>query len=180
MDQEGVALHRGSRSVRSRRAVLAIVGLVLLVGGIGAGAPFLSRWVGGGQLDPLLTTPTPSPSPVVAAAGDIACDPRDPAFLDGKGTARACRMRATSDLLISDRPDVVLALGDLQYGSRGMADLRASYDPTWGRVRAITSPIAGDNEYESAPGASAYFGYFGARAGRPGQGWYSFDLGSWH
>ena len=53
------------------------------------------------------------------------------------------------------------------------------YEPTWGRHRARTRPSAGNHEY-GTPGAAGYFGYFGAAAGEPGQGWYSYDLGSWH
>jgi acid phosphatase type 7 len=37
----------------------------------------------------------------------------------------------------------------------------------------------GNREY-GTPGAAGYFAYFGASAGRPGAGWYSFDLGAWH
>src|SRR5688500_2012769 len=29
-------------------------------------------------------------------------------------------------------------------------------------------------------GVSAYFRFFGARAGAPGTGWYAYDLGEWH
>ena len=57
--------------------------------------------------------PEPDPSPVVGAAGDIACDPADPAFNDGAGTATACRMADTADVLAA--ADVVLPLGDIQY-----------------------------------------------------------------
>jgi hypothetical protein len=37
----------------------------------------------------------------------------------------------------------------------------------------------GDNDYETED-AAGYFGYFGARAGSPSRGYYSFDIGSWH
>jgi acid phosphatase type 7 len=37
----------------------------------------------------------------------------------------------------------------------------------------------GNHDYETA-GASGYFGYFGAAAGDPLQGYYSYDLGGWH
>jgi acid phosphatase type 7 len=40
-------------------------------------------------------------------------------------------------------------------------------------------PAIGNHEYET-PGAAGYFATFGARAGRPGEGWYSYELGSWH
>ena len=49
--------------------------------------------------------------PVIAAAGDIACDPADTFFNGGLGTATACRMEATSDLALAGvfqvRPDIL-------------------------------------------------------------------------
>ena len=42
-----------------------------------------------------------------------------------------------------------------------------------------TRPSPGNHEYET-PGASGYFTYFGAAAGEPAKGYYSYDLGSWH
>lgn len=117
--------------------------------------------------------------PVLAAAGDIACDPDSPSFNEGNGTATECRMKATSDLLVSRLPDVVLPLGDTQYEDGALARYALSYDPTWGRVLAKTRPVVGNHEYGTA-GAAGYFAYFGAAAGDPDKGYYSFDLGSWH
>src|SRR5262245_49175045 len=53
--------------------------------------------------------------PLVAAAGDIACDPADADFNGGAGTATRCRQRATSDLLLGAGYDAILLLGDSQY-----------------------------------------------------------------
>ena len=39
--------------------------------------------------------------------------------------------------------------------------------------------VPGNHEYFT-PGASGYYKYFGAAAGDPTQGWYSYDLGAWH
>jgi acid phosphatase type 7 len=39
--------------------------------------------------------------------------------------------------------------------------------------------VPGNHEYR-VPGARGYFGYFGAVAGQPGKGYYSYDLGAWH
>jgi hypothetical protein len=39
--------------------------------------------------------------------------------------------------------------------------------------------VPGNHDYE-VPGAAGYFAYFGESAGRPGQGYYSYDLGEWH
>jgi hypothetical protein len=120
-------------------------------------------------------------SPVVLAAGDIACRPDDHSFRGGAGTPTACRARATSDLAIQAQPTALLALGDVQYGNGSLADYAASFEPTWGRLRAVMHPVPGDEEYEKSEGnAEAYFAYFGLTAGAPQKGYYSFNLGSWH
>ena len=123
--------------------------------------------------------PGRSQDPVVAAAGDIACDPADPNFNGGNGTASYCRQMATSDLLVGAGLSAVLLLGDDQYENGSLAKFQASYDPSWGRVKAITRPAPGNHEYNTAA-ASGYYAYFGAAAGDPSKGWYSFDLGAWH
>jgi hypothetical protein len=123
--------------------------------------------------------------PVVAAAGDIACAP------PARRTSSSCHHRETSDLLVAGGYDAVLALGDLQYECGQASAYRSVYDPTWGRVKAVTRPAVGDNEYSgngcTTSGASGYFGYFGSAATplqptcRSGcRGWYSYDLGAWH
>jgi len=115
----------------------------------------------------------------IAAAGDIACDPETDSFNGGRGDGLECRQRATSDLLVGAGYRAVLGLGDLQYGDGEYSQFSASYDPSWGRVRAITRPAPGNHEYKTA-GAAGYYRYFGAAAGDPKKGYYSFDLGGWH
>src|SRR6185369_8056065 len=58
------------------------------------------------------------------------------------------------------------------------SDYANYYDPTWGRQKAITKPVPGNHEYQTA-NASGYFGYFGAAAGDPTKGYYAYDLGGW-
>ena len=116
------------------------------------------------------------PAKTVAAAGDIACDPGDSSFNGGEGTATRCRQKHTAALIDTD---YVFALGDLQYENATLSKFAASYGPTWGRFKDITFPTPGNHEYDTA-GAADYFTYFGARAGDPAQGWYSFDVGEWH
>ncbi len=123
--------------------------------------------------------------PVIAAAGDIACSPAEAAFNDGLGTATACRQRYTSDLLSNANLSAVLPLGDAQHWTGTLTEFSDSYDASWGRLKAITHPVAGNHEYES-PGAAGYFDYFngsGAFAGPAGdrdKGYYSYDVGGWH
>lgn len=117
--------------------------------------------------------------PMIAAAGDIACDPADSNFRGGAGTASACRMKATSDLLLGMELAGVLALGDNQYEDGALPKFRQSYDPSWGRLKSLTRPAVGNHEY-GQPNASGHFAYFGPAAGDPANGYYSFDIGTWH
>jgi len=131
--------------------------------------------------------------PVLAAVGDMACDPSNRKFASGLGVATACRQADTSDALLAD-PIVggVLGLGDFQYDCGDLADYAVSYTPTWGRVNARMVPVAGNHEYKTgrdkfgAPCPSSnrtaanYFAYFGSAAHQESAGHFSFDVGSWH
>jgi hypothetical protein len=126
--------------------------------------------------------PTSRPAggdPVVVAAGDIACDPNDQAFLGGKGTALVCKQSVTAALLEAIQPDAVLTLGDLQYENGTATAFAASYDRSWGRWKTKTKPAPGTHEFNTTGGAG-YFAYWGTAAGAAGKGWYSFDVGAWH
>jgi calcineurin-like phosphoesterase family protein len=119
------------------------------------------------------------PDPVIAAAGDIACDPASPAFNGGAGTDASCRQRYTSDLVVNQSFTAVLPLGDLQYEDATLAKFQQVFEPTWGRVKPLMKPVPGNHEYLD-PGAAGYYTFFGSAAGDPSTGWYSYDLGKWH
>jgi hypothetical protein len=123
---------------------------------------------------PVDTADPPAPI-VVAAAGDMSCPLSDPV------TPTKCQAAAVSDAMLREPALAQLfALGDLQYVAGGLEDFTSSYELTYGRLKAITRPAVGNHEYMTK-GAAGYFTYFGAAAGTPGEGWYSFDLGStWH
>ena len=127
--------------------------------------------------------------PVIAAAGDIACDPTVSTYNGGSGTSNACRQKYTSNLLVNGGFAAVLSLGDNQYNCGGYTAFQQVYDPTWGRVKAITHPVVGNHEYLTSggtgcttanTGAAGYWQYFGSAAGTSGQGYYSFNVGAWH
>jgi len=132
--------------------------------------------------------------PVIAAAGDIACDPANSVFNSGSGTSGACHQKYTSDLLVRAGLAAVLPLGDVQYFCGGYQAFLQSYDLSWGRVKSISHPVVGNHEYITSgdpngpstgcdptnENAAGYFNYFGAAAGVPGQGYYSYDIGAWH
>jgi hypothetical protein len=124
--------------------------------------------------------------PVIATAGDIACDPASSKFNGGKGTSGACRELATSNLIAADSSiGAVLPLGDNQYECGGYQAFLKSYDPSWGRFLAMTHPVPGNHEYQTSggtdcsSGAAGYFRYFGSAAG-DSRGDYAWNLGAWH
>ena len=126
--------------------------------------------------------------PVIGAAGDIACDPSNASFNGGLGTSSSCRQKYTASLLASMNPAAVLDLGDNQYYCGGYQAYLQSYDLSWGALKSITHPSVGNHEYLTSGGtdcspttnAAGYFQYFGSAAGQTGQGYYSFDVGTWH
>jgi chitodextrinase len=129
--------------------------------------------------------PPPPGDPVIAAAGDIACAPTDPDYNGGAGTASRCHQKAVSDLMVGSGLSAVLPLGDLQYEKGELANFQQAFDPSWGRLGDLLRPIPGNHEY-GTPGAAGYFDYFNGPgnftgpAGRRDQGYYSYDLGTWH
>ena len=110
-------------------------------------------------------TPTPEPVATLIAAGDVAsCD------LEGDAQTAA---------LIAELEGSVLALGDLAYPAGSDATYRDCYGPTWGPFLDRTRPAVGNHDLQG-DGGTASWRYFGERAGAPGDGWYSFDIGAWH
>ena len=81
-------------------------------------------------------------------------------------------------LLLARQRGTVAALGDLAYESGAASDF-SCYDASWGRFKARTRPAPGNHEYLTAD-AGPYFAYFGAAAGSPSRGYYSYNLGRWH
>jgi PKD repeat protein len=157
----GVGIVSGALRSSLRRLCLIAAAVAALVVAIGA--------------------PAAVADPVVMAAGDIACGS------PGSTTPGLCSQAYTANLLLAQQRSAeglaaVLPLGDNQYPSGALSDFQTYFDPTWGQLRSIMHPVVGNHEYD-IPGASGYFDYFagvGVGAGNRGEGWYSFDLGSWH
>ncbi len=104
--------------------------------------------------------------PVFAGAGDVAsCDD----LAGAKATAK----------LLDSIPGIIFVAGDLAYPDGSAEQFANCYGPTWGRHKARMRPSPGNHEFH-ANGATPYFDYFGAAAGDPKKGYYSYDLGAWH
>ena len=115
----------------------------------------------------LVDSGTPPPGSVaIAGAGDIAwC---------GNGVDEQ-----TADLLLDMPYARVFTVGDNAYPNGSTSDFANCYDPGWGRLKDRTFPAIGGHEY-ATPSAAGYFSYFGAAAGDPTKGYYSYDYGAWH
>jgi len=113
------------------------------------------------------------PDPILVGAGDIAScasdgDEATATVLDGVFPPDARTERGH-----------VFTLGDNAYDFGSPGEFAACYDSTWGRHRTRTRPAPGNHDYRT-PGAHGYFAYFGAAAGDPARGYYSYDIGTWH
>lgn len=136
---------------------------------------------------PVYTTPfpgAPAESPtlpgaaVLVGAGDIgSCqsrgDERTAALVDSL-------LRAASAAGVAA---AVFTVGDNAYPRGRAGDFRNCFGPSWGDTSRLIMtrlrPTPGNHEYLSSD-AKPYFEYFGARAGDPGRGYYSYDVGAWH
>jgi len=123
---------------------------------------------------------TTQSDPVLVGAGDIA-------------SCASSGDEATAKLL-ANIPGTVYTLGDNAYESGTSTEFANCYDnyrlsdgstydssrtTYWGKEKGRTKPTVGNHEYNTS-GASGYFNYFGAAAGKPSEGYYSYELGAWH
>ena len=122
--------------------------------------------------------PLPAATAVLIGAGDIA---RCGRTLQGAEATAALLDDFFTSNADGAGPDeaAVFTLGDNVYPRGRTGEFDNCYDPTWGRHKAHIRPAVGNHEYGTR-GAQPYFNYFGAAAGEPGKGYYSYDLGDWH
>jgi len=149
-------------------AAVATVSASGLVTGVAAGAATIRATAGsasGASTVTVTTTPPPSNDPVLVGAGDIA-------------SCSSTGDEATAALL-DNIAGTVITLGDNVYDNGTLTEYTDCYGPSWGRHRSRTAPTPGNHEYNT-PNATGYYGYFGAAAGDPSRGYYSYDLGAWH
>ena len=123
-----------------------------------------------------------APTSPLGPAAQTAATPAATVTLVGAGNIARCDRtndEATAALLDSI-PGTVFALGDNAMPGGTLASYQNCYGPSWGRHLSRTRPVPGNREYDSSTAAAGYFGYFGAAAGDPAKGYYSYDLGLWH
>ncbi len=158
--------------VAIREKLLFGIGAVLLAGAIGPLSGEARRGIASDCASVCAPALADAPlarvssgDPVILAAGDIA-------------SCASSGDEATATLL-DGLAGTVITLGDNVYESGTVSEFTNCYGPSWGRHLARTMPSAGNHDYNT-PGASGYYGYFGAAAGDPAKGYYSYDLSAWH
>jgi hypothetical protein len=130
------------------------------------------------------TTTTTAPTTTTTAPSTTTSTtilPSTSATLVGAGDIASCGSSGdeSTAALLADIPGTVFTAGDNAYPDGTATDYANCYNPSWGAVKARTKPAVGNHEYHTS-GASAYYQYFGAAAGDPSKGYYSYDLGTWH
>jgi hypothetical protein len=149
-------------------AAVATVSASGLVTGVAAGTATIRAASGsasGASTVTVTSAPPPSNDPVLVGAGDIA------SCLSSGDEATAA--------LLDDIAGTVFTLGDNVYDNGTLTEYTNCYGPSWGRHRSRTVPTPGNHEYNTL-NATGYYAYFGAAAGDPSKGYYSYDLGAWH
>ena len=108
----------------------------------------------------------------IAAVGDIACKNRP------GNNRQVCQYDDVASAIARGNYDRFLVLGDVQYEYGRYQDYVDNYDRYFGRFLPISEPVPGNHDYGTAD-AAGYYRYFG-RIGQTPDGYYSYDLGSWH
>lgn len=119
-------------------------------------------------------SPTSPSTPVTPAP------PGASAVLVGAGDIAECGVpgAAATAQLLDGLSGTVVALGDLAYPDGSPANYGDCFAPTWGRHKSRIRPVPGNHDYQTT-GAAGYFAYFGSQAGAAGEGYYSFQAGTW-
>ena len=101
---------------------------------------------------------------VLVGAGDIAS-------CDSDGDEKTAK-------LLDNISGTVFTAGDNVYERGRLQEFVRCFAPSWGRHKARMRPSPGNHDYLTKDG-QGYFTYFGAAAGEPSKGYYSYDLGAW-
>lgn len=215
----------GFRWMLRRPALFA--GLVALV--VLAVAGTVIADTGGGSNDNAWPYNSSGPSPVLAAVGDISCQPGSPEEGEKKtdtcdqgsgSTERDAAQTATAEQVEAMKPALVAILGDEQYQNGYYSDFEGSFEKYWGASKFLQRPAPGNHEFYDNHGQTGvrglgYFDYYNGirhdqegkeltdtvtnpktgvtvsqpapqpngqagEFGQTGNGWYSYNLGSWH
>src|SRR5215469_11395311 len=113
-------------------------------------------------------------APVLAAVGDISCQPGAPVESEKKSdvcdlgtgsTVRNAAQNATAQQVEAIKPALVAVLGDEQYQNGYYSDFENSFDKYWGAFKFLQRPSPGNHEFYDNHGQTGvrglgYFDYY--------------------
>lgn len=163
---------KGSRRVLRRPALFAgvLAFAVLAVAGTVVADP--GGWLANN--DNAWPYNAAGPSPVLAAVGDISCQPGSPEEGEKKtdtcdqgsgSTERNAAQTATAEQVEAMKPALVAILGDEQYQNGYYSDFEGSFDKYWGASKFLQRPSPGNHEFYDNHGQTGvrglgYFDYY--------------------
>jgi len=114
-------------------------------------------------------TETPLPSPTIEIGETLV----------GAGDIAICGLSFDDQTaaLLESIPGTIFTTGDNSNEDGTLEQYETCFGPNWGRFKERMHPAPGNHDLK---GGMDYYTYFGEQAGPPGQGYYSYDLGSWH
>ena len=135
-----------------------------------------------GQANEDPSTPSASPSPSVTASADPPATASAPqaAVLIAAGDIAGCQDESDEETaaLVETLEGTVATLGDNVYPEGSDRAYTDCFGPSWGQFMDRLRPAIGNHDNDDD--GAAYFRYFGELAGNAGEGWYSYELGTWH
>ncbi len=167
-------MRKSSKSLRPSRLTVLVGASILAVMAL-AGTVFADpgSMFGGGGDNPWPYNP-PGRSPVLAAVGDISCQPGAPEESEKKSdtcdqgvgsTVRDAAQTATAEQVEAIKPSLVAILGDEQYQNGYYSDFENSFDKYWGATKFLQRPAPGNHEFYDNHGQTGvrglgYFDYY--------------------
>jgi hypothetical protein len=161
-------------SAQGRSSLLVFAGVAALAGILATGTVLADP---GGWFDPNDNSwpyNQSGPSPVLAAVGDVSCQPGLPKEAEkttdtcdqGVGsTVRNAAQNATAEQVEEMKPSLVAVLGDEQYQNGYYSDFEGSFDKYWGAFKFLQRPAPGNHEFYDNHGQTGvrglgYFDYY--------------------
>src|SRR5580704_8148526 len=163
----------GKLGVSRRLAIITGLATVLAIAAAGTVLADPYGWFGGGNDNPWPYN-SPGPAPVLAAVGDISCQPGSPVEQEKKtdtcdqgsgSTVRDQAQNATAEQVEAMKPALVAVLGDEQYQNGYYSDFENSFDKYWGAFKFLQRPAPGNHEFYDNHGQTGvrglgYFDYY--------------------
>lgn len=99
--------------------------------------------------------------------------------LVGAGDIAVCGLSRDDQTahLLASIPGTIFTAGDNSNQQGTLEQYQNCFEPNWGRFKDRMRPAIGNHD---AKGDLNYYTYFGEQAGASGEGYYSYNLGSWH